>query len=468
MRKKNILFLVADDQRFNTIHALGNEEIQTPNLDALVKEGVAFENAYIPGGSSGAVCMPSRAMIHTSQTIFDLEECGAVVPDNHPVLGEELQKNGYHTVEVGKWHNGIKSFGRAFSDGEDIFFGGMWDHWNVPCNHFDPTKKYEEWKHFTQDPFSSNQTIQLPADHLELGKHSTDLFSDAVIDKIKAAAKLDQPFFINGNFLAPHDPRTMPKKYKNMYHPDKISLPVNFLPEHPFDFDVKAQRDESLEVYPRPEKAIRQHLADYYAMITHIDDRIGTIIDALKETGQYEDTLIVFTGDNGLALGQHGLMGKQNLYDHSIHVPLLVKGPGIPAGKRISQQVLLCDIFPSLLDYVGAKIPENIFGKSFLPLITENIGGRETIYLAFTDKIRGLLTKNYKLIEYATQYGNHTQLFDLKKDPLEMNNLAENPAYAELLTRLQGELFEEAEKLGDTTFSQGEIFWQTKAKNQGK
>lgn len=462
--KKNVLFLVADDQRFNTVHALGNKEIQTPNLDKLVERGTTFENAYIPGGTSGAICMPSRAMMHTSQHLFQLQDLGAVIPKDHAILGEELKKNGYQTIGIGKWHNGIDGYGRAFTDGGKIFFGGMWDHWNVPVNNFDPSKKYDQWKNFTYDPFSTNIKIKMPADHLDLGKHSTDLFSDEIIKKIHEVSGSEQPFFINGNFLAPHDPRTMPEKFQNMYDPDQIELPVNYLPEHPFDFDVKAQRDESLEAYPRPEKAVRQHIADYYAMISHIDERIGTIIDALKETGQLENTLIIFTGDNGISIGQHGLMGKQNLYEHSIHVPLIMAGPGIPENYRVEERALLLDIMPTILDYAGVQIPEGLFGKSLLPVIAGVEEGRKEIYLLFTDKIRGLLKENYKLIEYATIYGRHTQLFDLMKDPKEMNNLADSEEFQPLVKEMQAELVQHAKVLGDRQFEQGKIFWAQKEK----
>lgn len=456
---KNILFLIADDQRFDTIHALGNQEIKTPYLDRLVENGTAFLNAYIPGGSSGAVCMPSRAMIHTSQGLTKLHDNGAYVTSDQPLLGETLKKNGYHTIEVGKWHNGFDSFQRSFTDGAEIFFGGMWDHWNVPVNTFDSEGHYHQrMKNFTYDPFSTNKIMELPANQLTLGKHSTDLFSDALIEKIYQAAEKDEPFFLYGAFLAPHDPRTMPKEFQKMYQGKDIPLPPNFLGEHPFEFDVKAQRDEQLEVYPRPKEKVQQHLADYYAMISHIDARIGTILEALEKTNQLEDTLIIFTGDNGLAIGQHGLMGKQNLYESSIHVPLILSGPDIPKNKKVTEDVLLMDIFPTILDYLNLDFPTGIEGKSMLPLLNGK-KGRQEIYLQFTDLIRGLKTPQYKLIQYATSFGKHTQLFDLKKDPFEMENLAENKMYDELRQKMEERLFTLAKETGDTKFDQGKIFW---------
>ncbi|MEG0388461.1 MAG: sulfatase-like hydrolase/transferase, partial [Niameybacter sp.] len=132
MQYKNVLFLIADDQRFDTIRALGNQEIHTPYLDKLVKMGTTFTNAHIPSGTSGAVCMPSRAMIHSGRTLFHIQGEGQNIPNEHSTLGETLKNAGYYSCGIGKWHNGIESYARSFNDGDDIFFGGMWDHWHVP------------------------------------------------------------------------------------------------------------------------------------------------------------------------------------------------------------------------------------------------------------------------------------------------------------------------------------------------
>lgn len=460
--KKNILFLVADDQRFDTIRALGNSEIQTPNLDLLVKNGVAFTEAFIPGGSSGAVCMPSRAMIHTGRYLTDWEDCGATIPTEQVVLGECLQENGYQTCGIGKWHNGTESYCRSFSQGAEIFFGGMWDHWNVPVNNFDENGEYNQLKRFTQDPFSSHRTMELPAEKVTLGKHSTDLFSDAIIEAIQHNANEEAPFFIYGSFLAPHDPRTMPAAFQEMYQPEDLTIPENFFPEHPFLFDIRGERDETLEAYPRTEQAIRQHLADYYAMISHIDSRIGDIVSALEEAGILEETLIIFTGDNGLAIGQHGLMGKQNLYDASIRVPLIFSGPELPQDKKVTGKCLLLDIMPTILDYVGVEVPTGIHGQSLLPQMRDAAFGRQELFLQFTDKIRGVLTEEYKYLEYRTSDGNHCQLFDRKNDPHELVNLVYQPEKVTIITELQEKMHALAVAYQDTTFSQGQAFWQKK------
>ncbi|WP_179394146.1 sulfatase-like hydrolase/transferase [Lacticaseibacillus absianus] len=457
--KHNVILMIADDQRFDTIHALGNPQIITPNFDRLVARGTSFTEAFIPGGSSGAVCMPSRAMLHTGRYVTSWDDDGDTIPDDQALLGEELARGGYATIGVGKWHNGTRSFARSFTDGGNIYFGGMWDHWNVPVNDFDPTGRYDHIRRFTQDAFSSKRITELPADRINLGTHSTDLFADTMIEKIQAYADSDQPFFMYGAFMAPHDPRVMPDKYSAMYDSATIDIPDNYLPQHPFEFDMRAQRDESLEAYPRPIAAVRQHIADYYAMITHIDDRVGDIVAALEATGQLDNTLIVYVADHGISLGQHGLMGKQNLYDNSIRIPMILAGPEIPADQRVAGKALLLDMMPTILDYAGLPVPDGVFGRSLLPQIQGQAGGRDEVYLQFTDKLRGLVTPDYKLIEYRTVQGSHTQLFDRHTDPNEEVDLSHTAAAQPIIAHLRQRLRALAAAQGDLDFYQGQKFW---------
>lgn len=331
-RRPNILFFFTDDQRFGTIHALGNAQIHTPTMDALVERGTAFSHAHIMGGTCDAVCMPSRAMLMTGRTLFHLDGQGQRIPTEHVLLGEHLRRAGYATFGTGKWHNGSDAYARAFSHGDEIFFGGMEDHWNVPACHFDPTGRYETRTPVSVDPWRTNALTYKQCDHITAGKHSSELFADAAIAFLQEHDGAS-PFFMYLSFMAPHDPRTMPREYLEMYDPAAIDLPPNLLPEHPFDNGELRVRDELLEAWPRTPEAIRRHIAEYYAMITHADAQMARVMAALEEAGEAENTIIIFAGDNGLALGQHGLMGKQNLYDHSLRVPLVVSGPGVPAGQ---------------------------------------------------------------------------------------------------------------------------------------
>ena len=441
--KKNVLFILTDDQRYNTIGAWGNPDIQTPTMDWLVREGTSFRQAHIPGGTSGAVCMPSRAMVHTGRTLFHLQNEGQQIPPEHACLGEVFRKAGYETFGTGKWHNGPAAYARSFSCGDNIFFGGMWDHWNVPTCCYDPTGQYDNEINFVMNFYGNNQPCKIHCDRFQPGKHSSELLSDTAIRYLEQRGQQssDQPFFLYLSYLAPHDPRTIPEKYKKMYDPDTLTLPANFRETHPFLYGVETIRDEVLAAYPRQEAEVRRHLAEYYGMITHLDHEIGRVIDKLKEIGELENTLIVFTGDNGLALGCHGLMGKQNLYDHSVRIPLVLRGPGIPAGESRDQFVYLLDLFPTLCELNGLEIPDSVEGISFAPILADpSAETRDSLYFAYNELIRSVKDKRYKLIEYRTTV-HKTQLFDLQEDPDELHDLSDLPEYEETLHRLRNLLF---------------------------
>ncbi len=454
----NILFLFTDDQRFDTVHALGNPAIRTPNLDRLAARGTAFRRAHIPGGTSGAVCMPSRAMLHTGRTLFHIQGEGQEIPPDHVLLGEHLRAGGYQTFGTGKWHNGPGAYARSFSDGAEIFFGGMDDHWNVPACDFDPSGRYDKARPFIGHPQRERHTRQRLVDHIRPGVHSTDLFAQATVEFLQRR-DTSRPFFAYTSFMAPHDPRSMPEKYLRMYEPDRIELPPNFQPEHTIDTGALRIRDEMLAPFPRTEADIRQHIAEYYAMITHLDDAIGRILSALETSGELERTVVVFAGDNGLAVGQHGLMGKQSLYDHSVRVPLLFAGPGIAEGRTCDDRVYLLDIFPTLCDLAGLAVPASVEGCSLAPALGEapEAVGRDALYLAYCDSIRGLSIGRHKLIEYAA---GDTQLFDLQVDPWEQHNLAAEPAQGPLLADLRARLVQLSLELEGRQRDDSRRFWE--------
>ncbi len=458
-RRPNIVFFFTDDQRFDTIRALGNPLIHTPTMDRWVREGTSFTFAHIMGGSVPAVCMPSRAMLMTGRTLFHLERQGQSIPQEHVMLGELLRQAGYETFGTGKWHNGSDAYARSFSAGAEIFFGGMDDHWNVPACDFDPTGRYEA-RPFVRDPWYSNKVSYRQCDHIRPGKHSSELFADAAIEFLRHY-RGERPFFMYISFMAPHDPRTMPREYLEMYDPRDIPLPPNFMPTHPFDNGELNVRDELLAAQPREEREIRRHLAEYYAMITHADAQIGRVMDALEATGQLDNTIIVFAGDNGLALGQHGLMGKQNLYDHSLRVPLIFVGPGVPKGERRETFCYLSDIYPTLCELIGIPVPNSVEGKSLVPAMRDpQTEVRHTMYFAYRGLQRAVRDKRYKLIEYVVQGRRVTQLFDIVQDPWEQHNLAQELGYRSIVERLRGEMLHWREELDDDQPGLGEDFWQ--------
>lgn len=457
-KKPNIVFILTDDQRFDTIHALGNKDIITPNMDWLVNNGTSFTHAHIPCGTSGAVCMPSRAMINTGRTLFSLEGEGQNIPKDHKTLGETLRKNGYFAYGTGKWHNGPPAFTRSFDMGNEIFFGGMWDHWNVPTNYYDPTGTYDNEINFVGNFGHSNGVTTVHCDKFNPGKHSSELLAETSVRFIDEYHD-DKPFFLYTAFLAPHDPRTMPAEYKNMYDPDQIKLPSNFTTTPAF-FGVQDIRDEVLAAYPRNEHEIRKHIAEYYAMITHLDHEIGKIIDAVRRKGEMENTIFILAGDNGLAVGCHGLMGKQNHYEHSVRIPLVFSGCSIPKNKKINKYVYLLDIYPTLCELLGIETPPSVEGRSFAQMfVNDNFETRPDLYFAYNDLIRSVKNKQFKLIEYRN-YITKTELFDLINDPDERNNLADNENYAAVKKELVTLLLNYRDSWGDERHEFGQRYWQ--------
>jgi arylsulfatase A-like enzyme len=437
----NVLFLLTDDQRFDTIRRLGAPHMHTPTMDWLSQRGVGFDSAYIMGGTCQAVCMPSRAMLNTGRTMFHIQGDGEDVPADHVLMGEHFGAQGYRTFVTGKWHNGPAALARAFSCGDEIFFGGMDDHWNVPACHYAPAGQYPVPRPHRWDP-GTGKVLQTPQqyDHVTEGKHSTELFADAAVDFVRGYRD-PAPFFMYVAFMAPHDPRTMPQQYRNLYDADAVRLPDSFMGEHPFDNGEMEVRDELLAARPRQPAEIRRHLADYYSMISHLDAAIGRIIDALKARNVLENTIIVLTGDNGLAIGRHGLMGKQSLYDHSVHVPLVMAGPGVPVDERRTQPCYLIDLFPTLCDLTGLPIPATVEGRSLVAALrSPRAVHRESLHFAYRHLHRGVMKDRLKLIECCVAGERHTQLFDLAVDPWELTNLADKPAHRAELAAMRREL----------------------------
>ena len=440
----NILLFFTDDQRFDAVGALGGT-VRTPNLDRLIARGTTFTHAHIPCGTHGAICMPSRAMLHTGRTLFHLHDSGSSIPAEHTMLGEALRGRGYSTWGAGKWHNGRESFNRGFDSGDEIYFGGMADHWNVPAYHYDESGKYDARLAYIPDPpsFGNNDIAWRDCDHIHAGRHSSEVLADAVIDHINGIdPQSDKPFFAYVALLAPHDPRTMPQRFLDMYPRQDVALPPNFLGGHPFDNGSLRIRDEMLARFPRTPEEIRRHIAEYYAMVSHLDHEFGRVMAALDANGLADDTLVVFAGDNGLAVGQHGLMGKQNCYEHSVRVPLVFAGPGIPQGARSGAYVYLLDIFPTLCELTGTTVPESVEGESLVAAMNDPTATvRDSLYFAYVSSQRAVKNRSHKLVEYAVRdCRRQTQLFDLRDDPWETRNLFGEPGTDAVVADLREEI----------------------------
>jgi choline-sulfatase len=242
-----------------------------------------------------------------------------------------------------------------------------------------------------------------------------------------------------------------------MYPTEKIEVPPNFLPEHPFDQGDAKCRDEKLAPFPRTREAVQVHRREYYALLSYMDHQLGRILDALDKTGQRDNTYVIVTGDHGLAVGEHGLLGKQNLYDCSIRMPFIMTGPGIAAGRRIDAMMYQHCLFPTVCELAGIATPATVDFPSVAPHLR---GEREqifdSIYCAYRGFQRTVRTDKYKLILYPQ--AKEIQLFDIEKDPWEMKNLANNPANAATIAELFRELKKWQGRVNDTLILDPAVF----------
>ncbi|PCH81286.1 MAG: hypothetical protein COB96_02775 [Planctomycetota bacterium] len=417
----NVLIIVADDQRADSVFGAESMAVSTPSLDRLAAQGSSFIRAYCMGSFSGAVCAPSRAMMLSGKGLPEFHQRPYNPNYQGILLPQAFKQAGYATFATGKWHNGPSWFHRSFSHGDKIFFGGMGPHQGLKVHPFDPSGEYPAELAYQEPGFSS------------------EIFADATIDFLRHRPD-DQPFFAWLSFTAPHDPRTPPPGWAP--NPEDVRLPDNFMAKHPFDNGEMVIRDETLAATPRQPEEVKQHLADYHGMISHMDAQIGRVLDTLEETGVADNTLVVYVSDHGLAIGSHGLLGKQNLYEHSMRAPLVLRGPGVPVGVVSTALTYLHDLVPTVLDYAGiegAPLDGEYDGRSLHPLLQgERQQHRRHLLTAYRREQRALTESRFKLIEYGK--ARVTQLFDLAADPQELHNLAAVPEHASTLTRMRTQL----------------------------
>ncbi len=404
-KRPNILFFFTDDQRWDTIAALGNPEIRTPNLDRLVADGFHFTNSYCMGSMVGAVCLPSRTMLATGRSLWHIPENprAKTPPPGVPLLPVLLNEAGYVTFHSGKAGNA--------------------------CT-------------FSNALFQTN---------IETRKRDANSATEHAENAIKFLHAHDgkKPFFIYLAPPVPHDPRLAPEEFMKLYDPARLTLSKNFMPEHPFDNGELMIRDEKLAAHPRSPDEMRCHLADYYATISHIDHEVGRVLDTVRQRGWAGNTIVIYSSDQGLAVGgRHGLMGKQNLYEH-VKPPLIFAGPGIPHGQS-DALVYLYDLLPTICEMAGVQTPAVVEGKSLLPVIAgKQARVREWLFGAYRDCQRMVRDERWKLIEYNANGVRNTQLFDLQNDPDELHNLAADSKYAGQLERLRALLLKGQKEFDD-------------------
>lgn len=425
-QKPNVLFIFADDQRADALGVAGNPYIETPNIDQLAKEGSRFENAYVMGGNHGAVCAASRAMLLSGRSLFHVLD----KLDGERTFPMDFAQAGYSTFGTGKWHNEKGAFEASFQQANNVLLSGMADHYRLLVRDYDKNGKLDEGTY---------------------KGYSTEVFANSAIDFIEdhVKSKSKKPFLAYVAFTAPHDPYSPEANYINHYPDGSLPLPGNYMPFHPFEFDELTVRDENLTGWPRKPEVIQMILSDYYALVTHLDAQIGKIIQTLKDNDLYDNTIIVYAADNGLAVGSHGLLGKQSLYEHSTKVPMIIKGPGVPADKTFDAMVYLYDLYPTLSDLAGLPKPTQVDGFSLAPILlgkSEEV--RKSLFTAYRYTVRAVRTPEWKLIRYPER--DYTQLFNLAKDPLELNNLSQDEAFSSTKSELMNLLKDWQKTSGDT------------------
>jgi len=438
------MLIFADDLSYQAIGGLGNDIVKTPNIDRLIEQGTSFDRAYNMGGWNGAICTASRSMLISGQNLWNANQIKDRWRDQdstalNQTWGRIMAAEGYDTYMTGKWHvNAPADY--VFDTARNIRPGmppGPWRHAGMGQKIDPENYDIEDLKgimpHGYFRPMSPDDTSWSPSDSTEGGfweggTHWSEVLKDDALDFISQAKGSANPFLMYLAFNAPHDPRQAPKEYLDLYPLEEIEVPKNWLPMYPYKDGMgngPGLRDEALAPYPRTEYAIKVHLQEYYAIISHMDHQIGLILDALEESGMADDTYIFFTADHGLSVGQHGLLGKQSQYEHSMQVPLIVAGPEIPKSERNNALVYYQDLMPTSLELAGIEKPAYVQFNSLLNQAKghSNEDNYAALYGAYVDLQRMITIDDHKLIVYPKI--NKTLLFDLKNDPFEMEDLSD-------------------------------------------
>ncbi|MBM3763595.1 MAG: choline-sulfatase [Acidobacteria bacterium] len=378
-KRPNVLILYADDQRADTIREHGNSLIDTPNLDRLSRSGVSFRSCYNQGGHVGAVCIASRAMLMSGKSLWRATGQGGL---DGTLMPERFREAGYESFFTGKWHNGEPTLLRSFEQGGLVHMGGMGPQISPELSQFgSKTKESQEGR-------------------------ATPLFSNGLIHFLKRRTKSSKPFFGYCAFTAPHDPRQASPEYFKRYESRELALPRPWFPTPPLDNGELKIRDEMVVPAPRTREQCLSELKSYYALITELDAYVGKILQTLDDTGERQNTIVVYAADNGLAMGAHGLMGKQSMYEHSLRVPLIMAGPGISA--RVERKPMyLYEVYGRLCQATGLSAPSAV----------ENPGA--PLYFGYRNFQRAVRIGDRKM----SWSGSTKEQYNLAKDPHEEHNL---------------------------------------------
>ncbi|MDR1173101.1 MAG: sulfatase [Bacteroidales bacterium] len=465
----NILFIMSDDHTSQAVSAYGGplgKYLPTPNIDRIGNEGARMANCFV----TNSISTPSRACIITGQYsqkngVYTLAD---VLDRDHPTVARDLQKAGYQTAVIGKWHLGTEPAG--------------FDYYNVlpgQGRYYNPLLiKKGDWD--TGPGGRPKQT--------EYGGHSTDVIANDAISYLQSTDR-DKPFFLMCHFKAPHRPWQPADRFKNLLEDVTIPEPANLLDTYESKGQYTGQLRMSMEnmnttdlkgrTMPenmtRDEKrhwAYQYYIKDYLRCIAGIDENVGRILKYLDEAGLTENTIVIYTGDQGFFLGEHGWFDKRLIYEECLRMPLLIRYPKeIKAGTVNSDIVMNLDFAPLFLDFAGVPLPSYMQGESFRNNLKGQTPGnwRKAMYYRYwmnddndhhVTAHYGIRTERYKLAYYYAQPlgikgANQSspepewELYDLQTDPSEMKNIYKDPANKKLITQLKKELLQLKEKYGD-------------------
>jgi arylsulfatase A-like enzyme len=440
-RRPNVVFILTDDQRWDQMSCAGHPYLKTPHLDRIAAEGVYFENMFV----TTSLCSPSRASFlsglyaHTHGVTNNFTD----YPAHMTSWPMRLREEGYETAYIGKWHMGEKDDSKRPGFDHWISHGGQ-------GKYFDNTWNIDGERKPVKGYYTTNLT-DMAVEWLNSGRHKTDA-----------------PFALIIGHKAPHTPFTPEPKYEHLLDGMPVEYPKSAFalsgkPEwvkeridtwHGIYGPIYGFREKFPDTSPESVKEFAHFARSYSASIKSVDDSVGRVYASLEKLGELDNTLIVFAGDNGMFLGEHGMTDKRTMHEESIRVPLLARLPGgARAGTRIGEQVLNIDVAPSVLEICGAKPLAKIHGMSWAKLVAgQPCEWRSGWYyeynyekqFPYTPNVRGLRTDEWKYVHYPHGDGkpdrHKAELYNLKQDPGEATNLIDDPKCAEVVERLKTEL----------------------------
>ena len=414
----NVLLIITDDQRWDTLSCAGNRILKTPALDRLAAEGVRFENAFV----TTSTCAPSRASILTGKYVHShgAWSIGWPIPEGQRSVYEILREVGYHTGHVGKWHMTPARRG------------------HVPEEH---RRGIDDWR---------GVGAFLPYMH-EDGQHHTEWEMEQALEFLENRPKA-RPFMLGIGNQPPHDPLVPNPRHKDLFK-DVMIPPRPFAKESSERAPEPARTAGGLKTWEYKvgdNESYQKTMKNYYRLIVGLDEAVGRILDTLDEQGLAEDTLVIFISDNGLFMGEHGMAGKHFPYEESIRVPLIVRYPpltDVRRGRVEEVMALNIDLAPTILETIGLPIPPAMQGKSLCPLLVSGDGTvpwrRSWLYEyacpSGSPPMEAVRTDRWKYIAYYSKEGTVEQLFDLKNDPCEINDLSGSMDHASMLEQMRAE-----------------------------